>query len=195
MDGLECLKQLYLWRAEDSNSLQNKEQVVIGMSATANSAEQTEAYSYGMQAFSVKPVDLNLLKLAIDLKGSQVPLSNIIAAMAAHTGIDPSLLTKAPNLQLARKMTPMSSISCQGAALNLLSPKSQKQSPHSTSSNKSLKLKPAHELAPVPSSDDGQSVRHDSFDGLVTTNRRNSFLSSVTSLLKGGGSSNKIAPL
>ncbi len=198
MDGLECLRQLYTWRAEGSNALLNEELVVIGMSATANSAEQLEAYAYGMQAFSVKPVDLNLLKLAIDMKGRQVPLSQIIAAMVAHTGVDPALVAapveRTPNL-MTRKMTPMS-MSFLSAALSPLSHKAPPpRSPLSTSFKKSPKLKPVPKPEAVSTCDnsqiEGQGGHKDSPPGTS----RSSFLSPLTNLLKRGGSGSRITPI
>jgi CheY-like chemotaxis protein len=71
MLGLETLENFTQWKsecAEDPKTLLNKDMLIIGMSSTASEDEQRRGFENGMHFFSPKPVELDSLKRAIEIK-------------------------------------------------------------------------------------------------------------------------------
>jgi hypothetical protein len=71
MLGLETLENFSHWKsecAEDAKTLLNKDMLIIGMSSTASEDEQRRGFENGMHFFSPKPVELDSLKRAIEIK-------------------------------------------------------------------------------------------------------------------------------
>jgi DNA-binding response OmpR family regulator len=71
MLGLDAIKGFDSWRKEDHqlNNF-NDDMLIVGMSATASEAEQSDGFDHGMHFYSPKPFDLDLLGLILEKRRS-----------------------------------------------------------------------------------------------------------------------------
>lgn len=86
MLGVETLKAFQEWRKESPDHTINRDTLIVGMSATADSLEYDRAFHNGMHFFMQKPVQIGILCTILNIMKSSNTLDIAVAALKKSFG-------------------------------------------------------------------------------------------------------------
>jgi len=69
---------------ENSFAAYNQNTLIVGMSATADNVDQSDAYQYGMHFFCSKPTNMDFMAIVIDVKRTSTDIDEAVRLITKH---------------------------------------------------------------------------------------------------------------